>query len=219
VGYTLNFGAVTRGFDDLLWGLGLGLAMGLVGLLAGSFIGLVAAFAAAYGGPWAKRAVAAYVGLIRNVPILVLALFAFFALPDIGIRFDKVTTFTLVLAIYAGAYLAETFRAAILIIPKGTIEAGRSIGLTGLGVARWVILPIAFRNALPSLGNTFISLFKDTSIAAVIAVPELTFQARKINNESFRVIEVWLTASFIYIATCALIAAGLRRLERTFPKF
>jgi polar amino acid transport system permease protein len=219
VGYTLNFGAVTRGFDALLWGLGLGLAMGLAGLLAGSLIGLVAAFAASYGGPWAKRAVAAYVGLIRNVPILVLALFAFFALPDVGIRFDKVTTFTLVLAIYAGAYLAETFRAAILIIPKGTIEAGRSIGLTGFGIARWVVLPIALRNALPSLGNTFISLFKDTSIAAVIAVPELTFQARKINNESFRVIEVWLTASFLYIATCALIAAGLRRLERSFPKF
>ena len=82
-----------------------------------------------------------------------------------------------------------------------------------------MILPIALRNALPSVGNNFISLFKDTSIAAVIAVPELTFQARKINNESFRVIEVWLVASLIYVATCALIAAGLRGLERLFPKF
>ena len=72
---------------------------------------------------------------------------------------------------------------------------------------------------LPSLGNNFISLFKDTSIAAVIAVPELTFQARKINNESFRVIEVWLITSFIYIATCSLIAFALRRLETRFPKF
>jgi polar amino acid transport system permease protein len=219
VGYTLNFGAVTRGFDALLWGLGLGLVMGIAGLVAGTLIGLCAAFAAAYGGPWARRAVAAYVGLIRNVPILVLALFAFFALPDVGIRLDKVSTFAVVLAVYAGAYLAETFRAAILIIPKGTIEAARSIGLTSPGIGLWVILPIAFRNALPSLGNTFISLFKDTSIAAVIAVPELTFQARKINNESFRVIEVWLTASLLYIVTCALIAAGLRRLERAFPKF
>ena len=69
---------------------------------------------------------------------------------------------------------------------------------------------------LPSLGNNFISLFKDTSIAAVIAVPELTFQARKINNESFRVIEVWLMTSCIYIATCALIALALRRLETRF---
>ena len=80
------------------------------------------------------------------------------------------------------------------------MEAAQSIGLTGAGVALWVVLPIALRNALPSLGNNFISLFKDTSIAAVIAVPELTFQARKINNESFRVIEVWLITSLIYVA-------------------
>ncbi|HMN85768.1 MAG TPA: amino acid ABC transporter permease [Bauldia sp.] len=217
--YTLNFGAVTRGLDNLLGGLLLGLEMGLAGLAIGSVIGVVAALAAVYGGRPARVIVAAYVGLVRNVPILVLALFAFFALPRYGIRFSNVVTFAAVLAVYAGAYLTESFRAAILVIPKGINEAAASIGLTRTGTAIWVILPIALRNALPSVGNNFISLFKDTSIAAVIAVPELTFQARKINNESFRVIEVWLVASFIYVATCALIAAGLRGLERLFPKF
>jgi polar amino acid transport system permease protein len=118
-----------------------------------------------------------------------------------------------------GAYLTESFRAAIVTIPKGILEAARSIGLTGSGIAIWIVLPIAVRNALPSLGNNFVSLFKDTSIAAVIAVPELTFQARRINNESFRVIEVWLVTSGIYIATCALLALALRRLETRFPKF
>ncbi len=219
MGYVLNFGSVQRGFDDLLSGLALGLVMGLAGLAIGSLIGLAAAYAAIHGGRAARIIVAGYVGLIRNVPILVLALFAFFALPQYGIRFSNTTTFAAVLAIYAGAYLTETFRAAILIIPKGTVEAAQSIGLTGVGVALWVVLPIALRNALPSLGNNFISLFKDTSIAAVIAVPELTFQARKINNESFRVIEVWLVTSLIYVATCALIAIALRRLEKMFPRF
>ena len=75
------------------------------------------------------------------------------------------------------------------------------------------------RNVLPALGTTFISLFKDTSIAAAIAVPELTFEARRINVETFRVIETWLAASALYVATCSLIAAGLRRLERRFPRF
>ena len=123
------------------------------------------------------------------------------------------------LAIYAGAYLAESFRAAMITVPSGVLDAARSIGLTGTGIALYVVLPIALRNALPSVGNNFISLFKDTSIAAVIAVPELTFQARKINNESFRVIEVWLVASFLYVATCGLIALALRQLEARFPKF
>jgi His/Glu/Gln/Arg/opine family amino acid ABC transporter permease subunit len=219
MGYTLDFGAVSRGLDHLLSGLAVGLAMGLSGLVAGSLIGLAAAFAAIRGGRTMRLLVACYVGLIRNVPILVLALFAVFALPQYGIRFSNTTTFAVVLAIYAGAYLTESFRAAILIIPRATVEAAQSIGLTGFGVALWVVLPIAFRNALPSLGNNFISLFKDTSIAAVIAVPELTFQARKINNESFRVIEVWLTTSLIYVATCTLIAVALRRLEKLFPRF
>ena len=74
------------------------------------------------------------------------------------------------------------------------------------------------RNALPSLGNNFISLFKDTSIAAAIAVPELTFQARKINIESFRVIEAWLVASVLYVATCALIAVGAAPARSPVPE-
>jgi polar amino acid transport system permease protein len=84
----------------------------------------------------------------------------------------------------------------------------------------WVVLPVMLRNALPALGSTFISLFKDTSLAAAIAVPELTFYARKINNESFRVIETWLVTSLLYVATCVLLAAMLRALERrlTIPR-
>src|SRR3972149_9010411 len=117
--YVLTFGAVLRGFDDLLSGLALGLAMGLAGLFAGSLIGIAAAYAAIFGGRPGQTIVTLYVGFIRNVPILVLALFAFFALPRYGIRFSNTTTFAAVLAIYAGAYLAESFRAAILIIPKG----------------------------------------------------------------------------------------------------
>jgi polar amino acid transport system permease protein len=104
-------------------------------------------------------------------------------------------------------------------VPKGVVEAGRAIGLTRLQISLYVVMPIMFRNALPALGSTFISLFKDTSIAAAIAIPELTFQARKINVESFRVVETWMVASGLYVATCLIIAAGLRSLERRFPKF
>jgi polar amino acid transport system permease protein len=166
--YTLNFGAVFRGFDDLLAGLALGLEMGLAGLVVGSVIGVLAALAAIYGGRPARILVAAYVGLIRNVPILVLALFAFFALPGIGIRFSNVVTFAAVLAIYAGAYLTESFRAAILVSPRGITEAAQSIGLTRTGAAIWVILPIALRNALPSVGNNFISLFNFVELRSVL---------------------------------------------------
>jgi polar amino acid transport system permease protein len=112
--------------------------------------------------------------------------------------------------------LTEVFRAGLLGVPRGVIDAGRAIGLTGLQLALYVISPIMLRNALPALGTTFISLFKDTSLAAVIAVPELTYQARKLNTETFRVAEAWATASVLYLSTCLLIAAGLRQVERRF---
>ena len=142
---SLNFGAVLRGLDQICCG-GSRLASrwDWRGSSAGSLIGIVAALCrrSSAAGP-ARIVVRLYVGLIRNVPILVLALFAFFALPQYGIRFGNTTTFAAVLAIYAGAYLAESFRAAMIMVPSGVLEAARSIGLTGTGIALWVVLPIA----------------------------------------------------------------------------
>ena len=156
---------------------------------------------------------------VRNTPLLVIVLVAFFALPELGIRLGKVESFVISLALYAGAYLTEVFRAGLTGVPRGAIDAGLAIGLSRAAGRPADPLPIMLRNVLPALGSTFISLFKDTSIAAAIAVPELTFQARQINVETFRVVEAWLAASALYIATCFLLAAGLRRLERRFPRF
>jgi polar amino acid transport system permease protein len=156
---------------------------------------------------------------VRNLPILVIVLVVYFVLPDLGIRLDKLQSFVGSLALYAGTYLTEVFRSALMSVPNGVVEAGKAIGLTRFQINRDIVFPIMLRNALPALGSTFISLFKDTSIAAAIAIPELTFQARKINNESFLVVETWIVTSGLYIATCLVIAAALRRLERRFPKF
>jgi polar amino acid transport system permease protein len=93
-------------------------------------------------------------------------------------------------------------------------EAGLAIGLSEMQIRTSIIVPIMLRNVLPSLSSTFISLFKDTSLAAAIAVPELTFEARKINVETFRVIETWIVASCLYVTTCSLLAAALRQVER-----
>ena len=118
------------------------------------------------------------------------------------------------LAVYSGAYLTEVFRAGLLSIPKGLREAGQAIGLTRLQINSSVVAPLMLRNVLPALGSTIISLFKDTSLAAAIAVPELTFAARKINVESFRVVETWVVASLLYVLTCSVLAAIFRLAER-----
>ncbi|WP_413987668.1 amino acid ABC transporter permease [Labrys okinawensis] len=219
MGYTLNFSVVWASFDKLVWGLALGIGLAIASVALGAVIGLVCGFASVGPSPLARRLVAGYVAIIRNTPILVIVLIIYFALPQVGIRLDKIPSFIAALTVYSGAYLAEVFRAGLISVPKGVVEAARAIGLTRLQTNAYVVAPIMVRNALPALGSTFISLFKDTSIAAAISLPELTYQARKINVESFRIIETWTVASALYIATCLLMAAALRGLERRFPKF
>ncbi|MCK0198736.1 amino acid ABC transporter permease [Ancylobacter sp. 6x-1] len=214
MGYTLNFAAVWRSFDLLLGGLLLSLELAAVALVIGAAIGLVVAFALAGGPAFLRRPAQLYVTVIRNLPILVLILFTYFALPQLGIRLDKNPSFVLTLAIYAGAYLAEVFRAGLLSVPRGVKEAGLAIGLTPMQIRTSLVVPLMIRNVLPSLSSTLISLFKDTSLAAAIAVPELTFEARKINVETFRVIEVWTVTSALYVVTCAVLAALMRLIER-----
>ncbi len=217
--YVLDFNVVWANADKLLWGLLLGLGLALASIAIGVVIGLACAFAATDGRPWLRRTVAGYLSIIRNTPLLVIVLITYFALPDLGIRLGKFESFIAALALYAGAYLTEVFRASLTGIPTGLIDAGLASGLTRLQVARLIRFPIMLRSALPALGSTFISLFKDTSIAAAIAVPELTFQARRINVDSFRVVEAWMAASVLYVSASLLLAAGLRRLERRFPRF
>jgi len=214
MGYTLNFAVVWRNFDQLLAGLALSLGLAVISILIGAVIGLAVAFALTSRHRATAWPATAYVTLIRNLPILVLVLFAYFALPQLGVRLDKVQSFVAVLALYSGAYLAEVFRAGLLSIPKGLSEAGLAIGVTPMQIRSTIIIPLMLRNVLPSMSSTIISLFKDTSLAATIAVPELTFAARKINVESFRVIETWIVASALYVITCALIAALMRQIER-----
>ena len=212
--YTLNFGAVWRNFEYLMSGLALSLGLAAVSILIGAAIGLALAFALTSRRLTLSAPARLYVTLLRNLPILVLVLFAYFALPQLGVRIDKIKSFMLVLSLYSGAYLAEVFRAGLLSIPRGLTEAGLAIGLTPTQIRATIITPLMLRNVLPSLSSTIISLFKDTSLAAVIAVPELTFAARKINVESFRVIETWIVTSALYVACCFLIAAALRLIER-----
>ncbi|WP_191060701.1 amino acid ABC transporter permease [Geminicoccus harenae] len=215
--YNFNWSVIWRNWDAFLDALLLGLGMAVLSLLVGCIIGLLVAYARLAQNRVLQWAAWAYVELIRNTPLLLLVFMCYFGLPELGIRFlDKVESFVLTLSLYAGAYMAEVFRAGLSSIPRQYVEAAKAIGMRPWQRQRWVVLPVMFRITLPSLSNNLISLFKDTSLAAAIAVPELTFTARQVNANTFRVMEAWLTATALYLVTCYAIALALRAVERRY---
>jgi polar amino acid transport system permease protein len=224
--YDLRWEYITNNWQLFANGLKLGLWMALVSLAIGAVIGLVCAFARNSGNPILSVPVVVYVEIIRNIPLVLIVFFLYFGLPqafpirsdahDLVLRLlpNQERTFIIALAIYSGAYLTEIFYAGLLSVGRRYLDAGRSLGLRRLELARYVTMPIMFRTVLPSLSNTFISLFKDTSIAVSIAVPELTYAARKISTDYFRVIEAWTAAGVLYLITSYSLALILRYLER-----
>jgi polar amino acid transport system permease protein len=217
VNYHLNFAFVWRYFGRLGWGLALSLELAAVGIVAGIVIGLALALLAQGRGRVVRGLIAAYVEFIRNVPLLLLVYLVFYGIPSAGgFAYDATTSFVITLAVYAGAYLVEVFRAGLDAIPRGLIDAGRAIGLTPWQRTLYVVLPTMLRIVLPSLSNAFISLFKDTAIASVIAVPELTYGANWIYTNTFRIIEVYAVVTPMYLLTGWTLLLLLRQLERRF---
>lgn len=215
--YHLNFGFVWQHFDRLLSGLALSLWMAALAIAMGVVIGLALAVAHVGGGRGTRAAISAYVEIFRNVPLLLLVYFVFYGIPtELDIRYGATASFVATLAIYAGAYLVEVFRAGLAAVPQGLIDAAKAIGLTPWQRLLHVRLPTMLRICLPALGNTFVSLFKDTSVAAVIAVPELTFGAQWIQLNSFRVVEVFTVITLMYLGAGYAMLRLMRVVERRF---
>lgn len=216
MGYQLSFNQIWRNFDKLTNGVILSLELAVVAILIGAIIGLVLAVIYVSSGRVVRFIISTYVEFIRNVPLLLLVYLVFYGLPTVvNIAYDAPTSFIATLALYSGAYLVEVFRSGLDAVPKGLLDAGKAMGLTPWQRLLHVRLPTMTRITLPALSNTFISLFKDTSIASVIAVPELTWGAQWINNRTFR-IEVYAVTTVMYLVTGYAILFALRMLERRF---
>jgi polar amino acid transport system permease protein len=215
--YHFNFSYIWRHFDRLLYGLALSLELALVSIAIGMIIGLLLALVYVESGKTIRFFVASYVELIRNSPLLLLVYLIFYGIPSIGwFQYSATTSFIATLSIYSGAYLVEVFRSGLASVPEGLIDAGKAIGMKPWQRLISIRIPTMFRIVLPALSNTYISLFKDTSIASVIAVPELMYGAQWINFNTFRIIEVYTVITPMYLVTGYAILLSLRQIEKKF---
>jgi cystine transport system permease protein len=186
-----------------------------LGLAVGFGVALVRLFAA-----WPLVVlVRFYVWIIRGTPLLVQLFLIFYGLPSVGIVLDAFPAALIGFTLNVGAYTSEIVRATLGSVPKGQWEASYSIGMTWSQAMRRIILPQAGRVAVPPLSNTFISLIKDTSLAAAITVPELFRAGQRIVATSYEPLILYVEVALIYLVVSSVLSSLQARLEKRLSRY
>jgi polar amino acid transport system permease protein len=189
--------------------------LSIVAIVIGFFLGLILALARLSSRRWLSIPAVCFIESIRGTPLLLQILVAYFGIIPLLMRKpDGEIASMLALSINAGAYIAETIRGGILSVDEGQLEAAKALGLSHFQSMRYVVLPQALRDVVPALGNSFVSLIKDSSLASTIATPELMYWANAANAQYYRVWETFITTGIIYLILTLVTSRLLARLER-----
>ena len=205
--YTFDWAPIWANRDLIADGLLMTIALSALGLCFALVIGLLVGTASASQSRLLRICAAAYVEVMRNIPLLVHMYFWY-----MGLAFLRLPPFVCAVAaltLYSGAYVAETVRTGIGAVPRGQRLAAQATGLTRVKVLLLVVYPQALRIIMPSLASISSQLIKDSSLASVITVAELTYQASAIEGQTFRTFEIYITISLLYLALVMLVTWGL----------
>jgi His/Glu/Gln/Arg/opine family amino acid ABC transporter permease subunit len=205
--YQLHFDALTPYLPLLLRGLYVTFYISIAAMAVGVISGLLLAIARL--SPFLLLHILAriFIDFIRGVPLLVLLIFIYYGVSIFfGIDIPALVAGIGGLGIFYGAYMAEIFRAGILEVDKGQIEAAKSLGMGRVRVFQRVILPHAFRTVLPPTTNSFISIFKDSSLVSVLAISELTRAGQEVVIATFRAFEAYAVVALIYYVIATILS-------------
>lgn len=211
----MDFELIQRALPILLMGAGVTIEITAFSVAIGFFIGLFVGIARISQFKILRIMAAVYADCIRGTPLLVQIFLIYFALPmAIGQRVEPFIAAVAACGINSGAYVSEIFRAGIQTIDVGQMEAGRSLGLTWWQTMRFIILPQAFKNILPPLGNEFIAMLKDSSLVSVIGFEELTRRGQLIIAQTYGSFEIWMTVAVLYLIMTMAISRIVAFLEK-----
>lgn len=211
----MDFELIQRALPILLMGAGVTIEITAFSVAIGFFIGLFVGTARISQFKILQIMAAVYADCIRGTPLLVQIFLIYFALPmAIGQRVEPFIAAVAACGINSGAYVSEIFRAGIQAIDVGQMEAGRSLGLTWWQTMRFIILPQAFKNILPPLGNEFIAMLKDSSLVSVIGFEELTRRGQLIIAQTYGSFEIWMTVAVLYLIMTMAISRIVAFLEK-----
>jgi len=155
-----------------------------------------------------------YVEVIRGTPLLLQLVYIYYVLPSLGVNLDPMLAAIVGLTLNYTAYMSEVYRGGILAVPKSQWEAAATVGMTRARAFHRIVLPQALRIVTPALGNYFISLFKDTALASVVTVQELTFTGQIISARSYQYFTIYTATGILYLAVGYPAALFVRWLEK-----
>jgi len=204
----LDFWAVLSQWPFLLTGMVWTMGLTAIALIVGFAIGIVCAWARASGPRLLRWPVGAYVELIRNTPFIVQLFFIFFGLPSLGVRLSPEVASVLAMVHNLGAYSTEIIRAGILATPKGQIEAGASLALSGVQVFFYIVLPPSLKRVWPAFVSQCVIVMLGSAVCGQIATEELSYAANVIQAKNFHTFEAYIVVTALYLS----LAIGLRRL-------
>lgn len=180
----------------------------------GLALGVVVGSLRAYGGRYLSPVANGYAALFRGTPLVIQLFILYFGLPNIGIYFEPYTAAVLGFTMCSAAYHSEYIRGGLLSIKRGQVLAAQALGFSTFSTLVWIIIPQAFRRALPGCGNEIVYLIKYSSLAYVVTCFELTGQAKIVASETFRFSEVFMVVGVYYLSLVSVASWGLRRLEK-----
>jgi len=190
------------------------LALSLVAFIGGSVIGLAIALGRVSRRAWIRTAVAAFIAVFQGTPLLLQLFIAFFGAPLIGLSVDPWVAASVALSLNSAAFLGEIWRGCIEAVPRGQWEAAHALNLTSWSRMRHVVLPQAFKIAVPPTVGYLVQIIKGTSLAAIIGFTEITRAGQIINNATFQPLMVFTTVAALYFLICWPLSLAAGRLEQ-----
>ena len=212
--YTFQFSEVLGDLPYLLGGAIVTLQIAFIAFWGGAVIGIFGAVAKVYGHQTVRKITSTYVILFTNTPALVQIFLLYYALPDAGILLPPMTAVLIGLVLNSGAYLTEILRAGVISVRRSEMEAATALGMSGLQILRFVMLPHIAKTIYAPLSNFFIWLVLGSSLAALFGVEELTGRAINISTTSFRSIETFTVVAGIYIILTIIASTSLALVGR-----
>jgi His/Glu/Gln/Arg/opine family amino acid ABC transporter permease subunit len=216
-GYQFYFAPVWAALPAIYSAAGVAVTVAATSILLAFLIGTTAALAAEYGGPKLRLATALYVEAMRNSPSLVKMYFIFFGLPSLGLFPSPFWSGVVALALHNGGYVTEIVRGGLAAVNRTEVQAAASLGFTWSQTQRLIVLPQALRFSLPSLGNVWVEMIKDTSLTSALAVQELFYVMTALVSSTLRSFEILLVFAGIYFALTTTCAIGMKLLELRTP--